>query len=183
MRRQRRSLAPEARLAANRALVRNVRSLSQFRSARAIGVYFACDGEPALDALIAEASRRGKRLYAPVLSGGDMNFARLSPAVRLTTNAFGIAEPANSPLVDPRSLDLVLAPLVAFDAHGARLGFGGGYYDRCFRFLPARRVWFKPKLVGVGYAFQEIPYIEMRTWDVPLWGAVTENRIHRFRAC
>ena len=63
------------------------------------------------------------------------------------------------------------------------LGFGGGYYDRCFRFLPARRVWFKPKLVGVGYAFQEIPYIEMRTWDVPLWGAVTENRIHRFRAC
>ena len=181
MRLQRRGVDAATRLAADRALVRNVRALGRYRSARAIAVYCAFDGEPSLDALVAHANRRGKRVYTPVLSRAGMSFARLLPNAHMTRNAFGFAEPADAATVEPRSLDLVLTPLVAFDARGSRLGFGGGHYDRCFRFLRARHAWFRPKLVGIGYAFQQLAHIEPQPWDVPLWGAVTNEAIHLFQ--
>lgn len=180
VRRQRRGLEDAARSAADQALVSNILALRQYARARAIAVYCAFDGEPALDEFVADACRRGKRVYAPVLSGAGMRFARWHPTAGMRRNAFGFAEPVNAAAIDPRSLDLVLVPLVAFDRNGARLGFGGGYYDRCFAFLRARRAWFRPKLVGVGYAFQELAHIERQPWDVPLWGAVTDTGIHHF---
>ncbi len=181
IRRQRRALDAATRLAADHALVRNILALGAYRSARTIGVYCAFDGEPSLAALVAHAHRRRKSVYTPVLSRARMKFARLLPGAQMQRNPLGFAEPSAAAAVDPRSLDLVLTPLVAFDASGSRLGFGGGHYDRCFRFLRSRHGWFRPKLVGIGYAFQELAHIEPRPWDVPLWGAVTDEGIHRFR--
>jgi len=74
----------------------------------------------------------------------------------------------------------VLTPLVAFDDRGVRVGVGRGYYDRCFRFLRGRDAWQRPKLLGVAYELQHLPYIETQDWDIPLWGAVTEAGVRRF---
>ena len=181
MRRQRRGLAPATRLAADRALVRNLLALGQYRSADAIGVYCAFDGEASLDSLIVDAQRRGKRVYAPVVSRGGMSFARLLPSAQMKRNALGFSEPAAAATIEAGCLDLVFTPLVAFDDRGTRLGFGGGHYDRCFRFLRRRHAWCRPKRVGVGYAFQNLAHIEPRPWDVPLWAAVTDEAIHRYQ--
>ena len=67
----------------------------------------------------------------------DLRGARPT-AARLGTNFFGILEPDRARRIDPRRLDLVLTPLVAFDDRGVRIGVGRGYYDRCFKFLHAR---------------------------------------------
>jgi 5-formyltetrahydrofolate cyclo-ligase len=115
-----------------------------------------------------------------VLEGMEMHFAALPGGGALTRNFFGILEPPRDRRADARTLDLVLTPLVAFDSRGGRLGVGRGYYDRCFAFLRHRRSWVRPKLVGVGYSFQEIPPIELEPWDVRLWGAVTERGARRF---
>ncbi len=181
MRRQRRALGAATRLAADHALVRNVLALGAYRRAHTIGVYCAFDGEPSLAALVADAHRRRKSVYTPVVARAGMGFARLLPNAHMQRNALGFAQPSGAAMIDPRSLDLVLTPLVAFDARGSRLGFGGGHYDRCFRFLRRRHAWFRPKLVGVGYAFQKLAHIEPQPWDVPLWGAVTDEAIHRFQ--
>jgi 5-formyltetrahydrofolate cyclo-ligase len=180
MRARRRALSPEQRLKADHALRTHVRSLAAFRAARRIGVYIAFDGEPDLRRLISGSASRKKRFFVPVLTRAKMRFAALSHGARLTRNFFGILEPPAGSTVDARTLDLVLTPLVAFDARGTRLGVGRGYYDRRFAFLRARQRWLKPKLLGVGYALQEVPPLEQRPWDIPLWGVVTENGVRRF---
>jgi 5-formyltetrahydrofolate cyclo-ligase len=180
MRERRRALSPEARRAADRALCRHILSLPAFRAAHRIGIFVAFDGEPDLNPVIAAAARHGKRLFVPVLKGLDMTFAALPVEGPLVRNFFGIFEPRHPQRIDVRALDLVLTPLVAFDAQGGRLGVGRGYYDRRFAFLRLRNAWLRPKLLGVAYGLQEIPPFELQPWDVPLWGVVTETGMRRF---
>jgi 5-formyltetrahydrofolate cyclo-ligase len=151
-----------------------------FRRAQRIAVFLAFDGEPTLARVIDAAARAGKRIYAPVITRSRMRFAELDLDARLGTNFFGILEPDPSRRIDPRKLDLVLTPLVAFDDRGVRIGVGRGYYDRCFRFLGPRQSWRRPKLLGVAYEIQHVPVIAREPWDVPLWGAVTEAGVRRF---
>ena len=92
-------------------------------------------------------------------------------------NRLGIIEPQTSRTVGARWLDLVLVPLVGFDAHGMRLGMGAGFYDRAFAYRRWRRAWRGPKLVGVGYAFQQLPEIVAAAHDVRLDAVVTEKEV------
>ena len=109
-----------------------------------------------------------------------MRFAALHTEAAFKTNFFGILEPHLGARIDTRRLDIVLTPLVAFDDRGVRIGVGRGYYDRCFQFLRNRSAWQRPKLLGVAYELQHLPYLERQAWDVPLWGAVTEAGVRRF---
>lgn len=142
-------------------------------------MFFAFDGEPDLKPLL--RANPFREFYVPVITRTEMAFALVRADTLLTPNFYGIDEPARPELIDPRSLDLVLTPLVAFDNAGTRVGVGAGYYDRCFAFLRQRRVWFRPKLLGVAYELQRIDSIKANPWDVPLWGAVTENGFRQFR--
>jgi 5-formyltetrahydrofolate cyclo-ligase len=72
-------------------------------------------------------------------------------------------------------LDLVLVPLVGFDARGNRLGMGGGFYDRHFAFLRNRQAWRRPLLIGIAFDVQRVPRLSGASHDVPLWGIVTER--------
>jgi 5-formyltetrahydrofolate cyclo-ligase len=174
----RRAIPEPARAAADAAIITTIRQLPCFRSARRVGAFFAFDGEPDLSPLI--RFDMNKELFVPVIIGNAMNFAAIGPDTALATNHFGIVEPVRPRLIDPRSLDLVLTPLVAFDGDGNRMGVGAGYYDRCFRFLLGRRHWFHPKLTGVAYAVQETETTTPAWWDVPLWGICTEDGFRQF---
>jgi len=174
----RRSLTPAERAEKDARILAHIRSLPVWRNARRIALFFCFDGEPDLSPLIDFGQRR--EFFAPVLFGGRMHFAAFGRNTPLVENFFGIPEPDPPALIDPRSLDLVLTPLVAFDRSGNRLGVGAGYYDRCFSFLLGRRAWRKPKLVGTAYSLQQFDAFEPNPWDVPLWGAVTEDGFQSF---
>ena len=145
-----------------------------------MAVYLAVDGEADPAAIAVDALARGQRVYAPVLHRETLRFARLTADTPLQENRFGILEPATAACIDPRQLDVVLAPLVAFDDSGTRIGMGGGYYDRCFSFLRERTRWLRPKLIGLAYEFQRQRTIPRSAWDIPLWAAVTEQGTYRF---
>lgn len=181
IRAERRALSPTERRVRSRAICAAIRKLPVFRRARRIGLFLAFDGEPDLSALLETASRNGQWVYAPVISGSQMRFTRVG-GESMRANLFGILEPALGSEIDPRRLDLVLTPLVAFDDRGTRLGVGRGYYDRCFGFLRHRQAWHRPKLLGVAYELQRVPHLERQPWDIPLWGAVTEAGFHPFKA-
>lgn len=178
MRAARRRLSPAERAAADSAILAHIIALPAYRTARRVALFFAFDGEPDLSSLI--RFDRRKTFFAPVLAGGEMQFAAIGPHSDLEPNFYGIAEPRPIELIDPRALDLVLTPLVAFDRSGNRIGVGAGYYDRCFSFLRNRRHWLKPRLLGTAYTLQRIDPVEPNPWDVPLWGAITEQGFERF---
>jgi 5-formyltetrahydrofolate cyclo-ligase len=173
-RRLRRSLTAQQRAEADRAIVRHIEALGAFRSARNVATYCAFDGEPDVGALLASNRHRDKRFFAPIITHRDMRFGLIESRASLRRNRFGIAEgPANS-IAQPRTLDVVLVPLVAFDSSGARLGMGAGYYDRYFEFLRNRTQYVRPRLVGIAYSCQRVQRLPRAPWDVPLWGSITE---------
>ena len=106
-----------------------------------------------------------------------MQFVQLGSNKR--TNRLGIDEPQGLRTLAPRRLDIVFLPLVGFDAHGVRLGAGGGYYDRAFAFRRWRRAWHAPRLIGIAYSFQQVDTLMAAAHDVLLDAVVTEKGMLR----
>ena len=186
MRGLRTGLTPAARRAAAEAAAGIAATTTQFRHARRLAVYIAVDGELDPEPLVALARAAGKEVYLPVLPPGNsepLSFLPYAAGAQLRPNRLRIPEPAPSAgeQVAPVELDLVLAPLVAFDARGQRLGMGAGFYDRSFAFLKDARTP-HPALIGYAYEVQKVPELAAEPWDVPLNGVVTEQRFYPFPA-
>jgi 5-formyltetrahydrofolate cyclo-ligase len=175
MRAYRRTLSARERAEAAEAVASHLLELPGLDAADAVAGYFAVDGELPLSAVATRLITLGKRYYLPVLEPGErLSFRRFETATPLVPNRFGIPEPSSGESLAPESLDLVLLPLVAFDARGNRLGSGAGYYDRTFAFRRHAEVE-RPLLVGVGYAFQQRPLLPAADWDIPLDFVLTDR--------
>ena len=185
MRHRRRATSGLAQRRAARAAARRLAALPEIRRARRVAVFVANDGELDPAPLARLARERGVRLYLPVVTGTSPRPLAFLPWVtretQLVRNRFGIREPRPAPQrrLPLRLLDVIVVPLVAFDAHGRRLGMGGGFYDRTLAFV--RRQWRgrRPRLVAAAYDFQRVTELPTRSWDVPLDVVVTERKIYR----
>ncbi len=180
LRQCRRQLSPVEQRRAARDLYRQLAQHPLFRRARHIALYLPNDGEIDPRALLVEAQLRGKSVYLPVLNSWPrthMAFQRIDPGEQLRPNRFGIPEPRPSRLRQRRAwaLDLILMPLVGFDAHGGRLGMGGGFYDRGLAFLHVRKRWHKPTLLGLAHECQQVDRLALACWDIPLQATVTDG--------
>jgi len=134
-----------------------------------VAVYRAIGSEIDADALSMALTRLDRRLCLPVVIERDapMIFRHWSPGEPLELDEAGV--PAPFPLAATVTPDLIVTPLLAFDAAGGRLGQGGGYYDRTFAALPdARRI-------GFAYAGQEIENLPLQPHDIRLHGVLTER--------
>ncbi len=155
--------------------------LSWFRSATTVAVYLSSWDEADTSEIILRSWCANKRIVAPVIKKNSrMIFTELTTDTSLKRNRFGLMEPASSPRVSTRDIDIVLAPLAAFDSRGARIGMGGGYYDRCFSQLAKRRHYHRPRLVGIAFACQQVKQITENPWDIPLNACITERKAFSF---
>lgn len=176
MRARRRGISSRQRRSAAVGLMRAATRLPAWRWARRVAIYRPADGEIDTTPLALEAQRRGKKLYLPVVDGQRLRFRLWRPQQAMGANRFGIPEPLPSaPECPTRWLDLVIAPLVAFDDAGNRLGMGGGFYDQTFAFRHRHPRWHHPQLIGAAFAAQRVPSLPARPWDVALDGVITDK--------
>jgi 5-formyltetrahydrofolate cyclo-ligase len=138
-----------------------------------VGGYHALpdEADPAL--LLERLVELGCHIAYPRVAGKGLplNFHRVPDGEVLAPGAFGIHEPLDTwPHAMP---GMLLVPLLAFDAAGHRLGYGGGFYDRTLALLnvPA---------IGIAYAGQEVSSIPHSVHDRTLDMVLTEQGIRRF---
>lgn len=177
--RQRQRLSAPERLAAARGLRQSLEQLPEYLIDERVAGYWASAGELPLNLAVAPLAERGQRFYLPVVgSSRCMQFAPWQMGEEVAPNRFGIPEPTlGGDVVPAARIELVLVPLVGFDRHGNRIGFGGGYYDTTFAFLHDEKRPTTPLMVGIGYAFQECAGLEAQPWDVRLDYIATEREL------
>ncbi len=134
-----------------------------------VAVYRAVGAELDPEPLAMALERAGRSLCLPVALERDaaLIFRRWTPGDPLEMDLAGC--PAPLPLAETVTPDLIITPLLAFDAEGGRLGQGGGYYDRTFAVVP------KAIRIGLGYAGQAVPILFTEAHDIGLQGILTET--------
>lgn len=94
---------------------------------------------------------------------------------QLKESKYGIPEPQNGTIVQPKNLDAVLIPLIVFDRMGQRIGYGAGYYDRFLAECPSHCL-----KVGLSLAppLDEIPFVELH--DIAMDYCITPHGVYSF---
>ncbi|HEY0213406.1 MAG TPA: 5-formyltetrahydrofolate cyclo-ligase [Paenirhodobacter sp.] len=104
-----------------------------------------------------------------VAAGAPLVFHLWQPDMDMQPGPFGAKVPQVAQEITPQVL---IVPLVAFDRHGYRLGYGGGFYDRTLQQL--RRMG-PVTAIGFAYAAQQVSQVPIEPTDQPLDLIVTEN--------
>lgn len=138
-----------------------------------LGVYWPFQAEfdprPLIDWLIAMGS--AVALPAVVDKKGPLEYRAWRPGETLVDGVWNIPIPEKREVVVPQA---VLAPLVGFDQHCYRLGYGGGYFDRTLAALTPR-----PWAIGVGFELSRLETIYPQGFDIPMDLIITEAGAQR----
>jgi len=145
--------------------------LPMFVAARHLVAYVPTENEVDPGALTEAARAAGKAIYYPRVGQDRLEFLCPEPDEWVQGPA-GIPEPASGRPLGPDAVRLCfLVPGVAFDGRGARLGRGGGWYDRALAVHPGAA------RLGLAYDFQVVPFVPEASWDVRMHVVVTEARV------
>jgi len=106
-----------------------------------IGGYYPVNFEVDILELLYKLKTRGFELSLPIIKkNSEMDFYNWSSNKLLKLNKYGIPEPEKVKKVLP---DIILVPIVAFDKHLYRIGYGGGYYDRYIEKLQIKKKYLR----------------------------------------
>lgn len=178
----RRAVDTETRRQASVEVVLRLAQLGGLARARSVLLYVACGAEVDVGALERRAARAGKAVYRPAgtvpppawIPVGPTRSSGQSPTCATTRHSGREAPPSGVAAEQLAFPVLVIAPGVAFDEYGRRLGRGSGYYDRA---LGALRRAGDVVVVGVAYDLQVVHALPQDPWDQRVDLIVTERRL------
>lgn len=157
---QKRALTEAQIDTASRELARLLFAHPLYLRANALYAYLSYNQEVRTAPIIRRAMADGKRVAVPKVFGQEMRFIWLDSLNDVAPGYRGIPEPTRGETADAPDA-LMLMPGLAFTADGARLGYGGGFYDR---FLEAE----PHPTVALCYAFQLVPSLPVQAHDKPV---------------
>ena len=143
-----------------------------FPAGACVSAYWPIGDEVDPRALMTSLYPRGHKIVLPVVvsAGQPLIFRVWAPGDSLEPAGFGTWVPSpDRPTVQP---DVLFVPLLAFDAAGYRLGYGGGFYDRTLQKLRAQKT---VRAIGIAFAAQEIPWVPRDCHDQMLDAVLTEH--------
>ena len=128
-----------------------------------------------IDPTAAMAAHTGPVCVPVILAKAQaLRFREWTPGCPMILAEFGALIPAEGAWIEP---EVLIVPLLSFDARGFRLGYGGGFYDRTLQMLRARR----PTLaIGFAFAAQQVPQVPTEDTDQRLDAIVTETGLRWF---
>ena len=174
---RRRAQGAAAAVDAGRAISLALASLEEVVGSSNIAAFMPFDGEPDLSGFLLWALGAGKKLFFPRESGGVDDIYEMAPVSSLSRDfeagRYGVPKPAGRiPAAAVPDGAVWLAPGVAFDLNGGRLGFGKGIYDRLLSGVAGIKI-------AIAYEWQIVPAVPVGPGDVPVDMVVTERAVHR----
>lgn len=163
----RNQLSETQQKAASLAIIPQALAIIETYQAKHLAFYLPFNGEISPLALMDVLKKQGKSLYLPVLhpfSQGNLLFFKYDDETRFERHRFGMWQPKLDirKLMPLNELDVIFTPLVACDKNNARLGYGGGFYDRTLAQAP------NALSIGLAHQCQLVDFLPTEHWDMPL---------------
>jgi 5-formyltetrahydrofolate cyclo-ligase len=176
---ERDAMPPELRAAHSAAIAGRLLQLPEYREASAVLGYMNFGSEFASDLFAAQVLADGKRLALPKVNRHtnrlDLYWVE-DFENQLGPGLWGIREPVVERckrLESPNEVEFALLPGVAFTREGARLGYGGGFYDKLLAHLDEGRQ--RPVLVAAAFSLQLVEQLPQEATDIKVERIVTER--------
>jgi len=167
----RKSLGDETRAHASLSICERIENWHIFQHSATILTYMPIKAEVDLTSLLKRHPQKGWALPRIIPEEDHRMVFHPYDARRLVRHPFGMAEPTPGlPVISPEDIQLTLAPGLAFDRLGWRLGYGGGYFDR---FLKSFR-GISAGIVFHDLLLESVPHTAL---DIPMQWIVTENEM------
>jgi len=106
---------------------------------------------------------------------GHMEALLFNVGTPLVKNNLGIAEPIDGEIIDPKAIDMIICPLLAFDLKGNRVGYGKGFYDRFLKKCKADVI-----KLGISYFEPVESILDFNEFDLPLSSCITPTQNYFF---
>jgi 5-formyltetrahydrofolate cyclo-ligase len=149
-------------------------ALPAYRAANVVAAYASFGSEFDTSEFLARLLRDGKQLLLPRINHAQRTLELrhvIDPGVDLVSGVWGIREPAERcPIISVSKVEFMLVPGVAYTASGARLGYGGGFYDRLLASLDRRVV-----RIAAAFATQMVDQLPEGPHDQRVDRVVTEK--------
>lgn len=169
----RRELQPTDRREASAAACARLLGLPELRPARVVALYARHGDEIDPAGMILLLEGRGVTTAFPRMRDHELELVVATDLGQLVEGYRGVREPVGPPL-DLAAVDAIVAPGVAFDLDGGRLGQGGGHYDRLLAQLSSGCL-----RIGLCFSCQLVPRVPRDDHDEPVDLVVTEHAVHR----
>jgi len=159
---------------------KKILSLKEIKESKNIMIYVSYRSEVSTNKLIISLLNNNKRIFAPYCIKDEKRMEVVeieNPDQDLEKGAYGIKEPAKrirNNKVDPKNLDIVVVPAVAFSKSGYRVGYGGGYYDRFLERLANKTI-----SIGINYEEMLFDKVPKEDHDLAVDMVVTDKRLLR----
>ena len=136
---------------------------------RVVGGYYPYNYEMDVLKILENFEKKNYQISLPkVKKNSQMDFFQWSIKDPLKINKYGIPEPTSERVLYP---NILLVPLVAFDKHFNRIGYGGGFYDRYIEKMKKNK---NITTIGLAYSFQKVKKVPINDQDIKLDFVLTD---------
>lgn len=144
--------------------------LSEIKKAKSIAVYLPINNEVDTKDLINGLLNNEKMVaVCCYFDDGGYHFARFYNWQNLEAGPYGVLQPTEKSIVDPKDLDMAIVPGVAFNKNGVRLGYGKGVFDKLLSGCSAFKI-------GLAYDFQIVDHLPKESHDLVIDLVISEKR-------